>query len=326
MTAKSVIRTLRPTHLVALRAFDSRSSVTELTAPSWPRVSADECSPPLWSLFAHSMAHSTGRRRVWAYFDPDGIRGLIVARVRCDGLVWDVHHLWVDGADESVAESLLAWLCAEAANRGARRVFLELGTDTEERALARRAGFDQYTEATLHRFVGDGRPPAAALAGARTRRRGDELPLFQLYSAAVPLPVRAAEAMTLEEWQALYKGARRWTPGLLSNRQQQVWQWGDTAIAWLEMAYGAKSQHAEWLVHPDHEEACDGLAAQALQLAGGKLPLYATSRVYQPALASALSRAGFVPVAERSVFVRQLAVRIPERALIAVSARPTVGG
>src|SRR3954451_18959279 len=167
MTAKSVIRTLRPTHLVALRAFDSRPSVTELTAPSWPRVSTDESSPPLWSLFAHSMAHSTGRRRVWGYFAPDGIRGLIVARTRCDGLVWDVHHLWVDGADESVAEALLARLCEEAAGRRARRVFLELSPNADERILARRAGFDQYTEATLPRFVGDGSRPAAPLPGAR---------------------------------------------------------------------------------------------------------------------------------------------------------------
>ena len=50
------------------------------------------------------------------------------------------------------------------------------------------------------------------------------------------------------------------------------------------------------------------------------MPLYASSRVYQQSLASALSRAGFEVVAERAVFVRQLAVRVPERALVAVRA------
>ena len=76
---------------------------------------------------------------------------------------------------------------------------------------------------------------------------------------------------------------------------------------------------------PGHESLCDGLVAQATQLASPKVPLYASSRVYQQSLASALSRAGFEVVAERAVFVRQLAVRVPERALVAVRA-PTLGG
>jgi hypothetical protein len=196
--------------------------------------------------------------------------------------------------------------------------------------MARRAGFEQYTEAALH-VLPAGRPPAVlSQPGARARLRRDELPLFQLYTAAVPAPVRAAEALTLEEWVALHKGAKRWAPGLLTNRQQQVWPHEDSLIAWLELAYGAKSQHAEWLVHPAHEATCDALVAHAVQLASPKQPLYATSRVYQQSLATALARSGFTVVARRAVFVRQLAVRLPERVpdrgLVTVRARPTLGG
>ncbi len=330
MTAKSAIRALRPTHLVALRAFDSRATVAELTAPAWPRVADGDGSLPLWSLLSHSMVHSTGLRRAWVHVASDGLDGLVIARVRCGGLVWDVRHLWVDGAHDGVAQELLVRVCEEATARGARRVFLETGLETEERAIAARAGFEQYTEATLHVLPAGRRPSGPAWPGARPRRRRDEFRLFQLYTVAVPAPVRAAEALTLAEWVALHKGAKRWAPGLLTNRQQQVWEHEDALVAWLEIAYGAKSQHAEWLVHPAHEAACDGLVAHAAQLVSPKQPLYATTRIYQQPLASALDRAGFEVVARRAVFVRQLAVRVPERApergLVAVRARPTLGG
>jgi len=326
MTAKSGIRALRPTHLVALRALDNRGTVAELTAPSWPRVADGDGSLPLWSLLSHAMAHSTGLRRAWVHLADDAIDGIAIARVRCGGLVWDVRHLWVDGEPGGGAQELLVRVCEEAAGHGARRVFLETGQSPDELSIARRAGFEQYTESVLHVRRGGALPDADSWPGARPRRRRDEFPLFQLYTCSVPAPVRSAEALTLEEWVALHKGSRRWAPGLLTNRQQQVWPLEEALIAWLEIAYGPKSQHAEWLVHPAHEALCDGLVAQATQLASPKVPLYATSRVYQQSLGSALSRAGFEVVAERAVFVRQLAIRIPERALVAVRARPTLGG
>ena len=87
MTAKSGIRALRPTHLVALRALDNRGTVAELTAPSWPRVADGDGSLPLWSLLSHAMAHSTGLRRAWVHLADDAIDGIAIARVRCGGLV-----------------------------------------------------------------------------------------------------------------------------------------------------------------------------------------------------------------------------------------------
>ena len=45
-------------------------------------------------------------------------------------------------------------------------------------------------------------------------------------------------------------------------------------------------------------------------------PLFATARDYQPALASALQRAGFAPAGEVEILVRQLAARVPEPKLM----------
>ncbi len=324
MTSKSAIRPLRPTHLVALRALDCRPSCMEWTASTWPRVHDGDARLPLWSLLSQSMASPTGYRRAWVHCGPDGVDGIAAARARCGGLVWDVRHLSVDGANEPVARELLLWICEEAASRGARRVFIETGTEPGERAVAERTGFEQYTQARLYVRRGGAPPTVPALEGARLRQRGDEHALFQLYKAAVPANVRAAEAMTLEEWAALHKGTKRWTPGPLDDRRQHVWQDGEAALAWMELTCNAKSQHVEWLVHPGHESASDGLVACAIAGAGARGPLYATCRDYQPSLCTALERAEFALVAERAVFARQLAVRVPERVLVAARARPTL--
>jgi hypothetical protein len=323
MTDRAKMRTLRPTHLVGLRALDARPTCVELTAPTWPRVPDDGTRLPLWSLFSQSMAPPAGYRRGWVHCGDDGIDGLLVARVRCGGLVWDVRHLWADG--ESVARELLLGVCEEAAARGARRVFLETGPETADLAVARSAGFEHYAWATTH-VCRTTRVPTLPLARSpRPRRRGDEHMLFQLYKAAVPAPVRAAEAMTIEEWVALHKDTRRWAPGLMADRQQFIWDDGEVATGWVEIASAPKSQHVDSLVHPASEALYDDLVAFTLEQAT-KLPLYATCREYQQPLAAALGRAGFEVVGERAVFARQLAIRIAEPRLVAARARPTLGG
>ncbi|HZU04422.1 MAG TPA: hypothetical protein VFB73_00470 [Chloroflexota bacterium] len=326
MTATSTIRALRPTHLVGLRALDNRPSCAEITAPVWPRVCDGDSRLPLWSLLPHSMAHPTGQRRAWVHVSPDGIDGLVVSRARCGGLVWDVRHLWVDSTRESVAEELLRQVCTEAALRGARRVFLETGLDEPATTIARQAGFAQYTRAMVYAAPAGPREACGTLVPGRPRLRGDEHRLFQLYNAAVPAPVRAAEALTLEEWLALHKGPRRWTPGLFVDRYQYVWDVEDSLVAWMELACSPRGQQAEWLVHPAHGSLCDSLVAYALTQVNPKLPFYVTCREYQVALRSALERTGFALVGERAVFVRQLTVRLPERRSVVVRTRPSLGG
>ncbi|HEY7063251.1 MAG TPA: hypothetical protein VII06_17370 [Chloroflexota bacterium] len=326
MTAKPSVRPLRPTHLVGLRAFDAQPSCVEITPPSWPRVADGDGRMPFWSLLTQSVAHSAGSRRAWVHVGEGGIDGLIVARLRCGGLVWDVRHLWADVEQDRVAGELLRWFCQEAAARGARRVFLETGPDEAQLAVAARAGFERYTWAALYGPSGEVEVPAVVAPPAcRARGRADEHMLFQLYNAVVPGGVRAAEALTLEEWMALYKGTRRWAPGPLTTRHQYVWDDGETAYAWLELASAGKTYHTDWLVHPLHEDLCDAVIAYALEQAN-KSPLYATCRDYQQPLASALERAGFGLVTRRAVFARQLAVRVAEPRLVAAHAQPTLGG
>ena len=116
---------------------------------------------------------------------------------------------------------------------------------------------------------------------ARPRLRADEQLLFQLYMAAVPGAVRAAEAMTLDEWAALYPGRKRWQPSFTGSRQQYVWELGTSIVGWMELTFGQRSQYIELLVNPRYEDAADRLLRYALLQVSPKAPVYIIAREYQ---------------------------------------------
>jgi hypothetical protein len=189
--------------------------------------------------------------------------------------------------------------------------------------VARRAGFDRFTSSELYVLSPGTKAERTDLFEARPRLRADEVTLFQLYTAAVPAPVRAAEAMTLEEWGALYSGRKGWRPSFTGSRQQYVWELGTSMVGWLEITFGQRSQFMELLVHPRYEDATDRLLRYARLQVSPKAPLYAVARAYQPHLASALQRAGFRLASQHELFVKLLAARVREPRLVTAS---VVGG
>jgi len=87
-------------------------------------------------------------------------------------------------------------------------------------------------------------------------------------------------------------------------------------VSWVEIVYGARSQFMEVNLHPDYERLLDGMVAYALGQTSEKAPVYASARSYQDAWASGLERVGFVEVSTTDLYVRQLAARSPEPALV----------
>jgi hypothetical protein len=235
--------------------------------------------------------------------------------------VWDVAHLLAD--QDTVAADLVDEVVACAASHAARRVFLEAPAGSRGHGVARRAAFERFTSNELYVLSPGAKVERTDLFEARPRLRADEQTLFQLYMAAVPAPVRAAEAMTLEEWSALYPGRKRWQPSFTGARQQYVWELGTSMVGWLEVTFGQRSQFMELLVHPRYEDASDRLLRYALLQVSPKAPVYAVVREYQPYLASALQRAGFRLAAEHELFVKLLAVRVREPRLVTAN---VVGG
>jgi hypothetical protein len=316
-----LVRTLRPIDVVALASFQRRAGGMEITAHNWPRIEPESGRVPFMNLLTSSFAHRPGGQRGWVAEDGGRLVGLGTARPRAGGLVWDVGHLLAD--EDTVAADLLDEVVGCAASHAGRRVFLEAPARGRGHDVARRAAFERFTSSELYVLSPGAKVERTDLFEARPRLRADEQTLFQLYMSAVPAPVRAAEAMTLEEWSALYPGRKRWQPSFTGSRQQYVWELGTSMVGWLEVTFGQRSQFMELLVHPRYEDAADRLLRYALLQVSPKAPVYVVVREYQPYLASALQRAGFRLAAQHELFVKLLAVRVREPRLVTAN---VVGG
>src|SRR5918911_3807324 len=90
---KMLVRTLRPIDVVALASFQRRAGGTEITAHNWPRVEPESGRVPYLTLVSSSMAARPGGQRSWVAEQDGRLVGLVVARPRAGGLVWDVTNL-----------------------------------------------------------------------------------------------------------------------------------------------------------------------------------------------------------------------------------------
>ncbi len=311
MTA--TIRPIRPTDLAPLFRFRHQAESAQITAHHWPKIQPESPRFPLARFIAQSFTRSTGPR-ILAAWSNRRIEGLVVGRPRSAGVVWDVERLY--GENDQVCADLLDHIGGYAVRGGARRVFVQIPAESRGRLITQKAGYERYMGERLFKLTPPFNSKLPNPFPARPRLRADEHSLFQLYCAAVPAQVRAAEAMTREEWLSLHHGPRIWKPTLFGDRHQYVWQFGETTVSWVEIVYGARSQFMEVNLHPDYERLLDGMVAYALGQTSEKAPVYASARSYQDAWASGLERVGFVEVSTTDLYVRQLAARSLEPALV----------
>jgi hypothetical protein len=318
-----LVRTLRPIDVVALASFQRRAGATEVTAHSWPRVEPESGRLPYVNLVSASLGHRPGGRRTWLAESGGRVVGLAMARPRAGGLAWDVLHLHAEPDADTAGADLLEQVAIGAGSRAGRRVFLETPLGGRGIDVARRAAFERFTSSELFMLAPGFKVERTDVFEARPRLRADEQTVFQLYMAAVPAPVRAAEAMTLEEWGALYPGRKRWQPSFTGSRQQYVWELGTSMVGWMELTFGQRSQFIELLINPRYEDAADRLVRYALLQVSPKVPVYVGAREYQSSLARALQRSGFLLAAQHELFVKLLAARVREPRLVTAN---LVGG
>ncbi|MGE5620476.1 MAG: N-acetyltransferase family protein [Sphingomonadaceae bacterium] len=313
------IRAIRPTDLVSLISFFRRDAHREVTAQVWPELCEGSKGRGRWTRLSR-VATRTGGGQAWLSLGEGIVLGLAIANPRAGKLAWDVESLLVARDDRAAGVELLEHLASESARRGARRLFLVTPVDGETARIAHQAGFVNYATETLYSARLPGATGEPDIRRARPRLRQDTPALFQLYNAAVPCRVRSAEAMTVDEWLSLERGSRLWTPSLGGRRQHFVWENGNTVVGWLQVTFGGKSQLMELLVHPSEQSAVEEMLTYSLSQVSSKVPVYFTVRDYQAGLGAALESRGFTRTADYLVFARQLAVRVPGRALVPVRA------
>lgn len=311
-----MIRALRLTDLVGVAMFLRGTDLKERTSHTWPKVEPESGHLPVGVAFWQTLGLGGGRDQGWVSANGRDVDGLVVARPRCGGLVWDIQHLLTTGVGSPIAAELLDVVCNQAVEAGGRRVFLELPAGDTNADLARKAGFERYTEMTLYQLRPRFKLPTLEPLDGRPRLSIDEQPLFSLYGRAVPQMVRSAEAMTYDEWSALHRGRKKWAPTLIGDRHQFVWELGDGLAGWVEVVYGQKSQYLELLIDQKYASMSDRFVAFGMKQVSEKAAVYTTVRPYQVGMDIALERLGFSVAGRFDVYVRQLSIRVPERQFV----------
>lgn len=196
-------RALLPIDLLALVAHGSSSSYEN---QAWPRerIGTQEAQPTLSVLRDQLLA--LGRQRsAWVTVRRQKLQALVGARHRGSRQAWEIDYLVDCQGDDAVVGGLLAQAVEGTGEAGAEKLFLRLAAESALFIPAREAGFVPYQEETLYAF--HGRLKAEAI-GCRVATPADSYPLFRLYTASTPEPVRRHEAVTYSEW--LSGTERRW--------------------------------------------------------------------------------------------------------------------
>jgi len=302
----TVVRTVRPTDLVALVSFDGRVYPNE--AKTRERIGKTESAPhPLESALEQWFSFATGRH-TWISVKGATLRGLVSARRRGSRAVWEVDCL-INAAedDDAVCLGLLDQAVAEAARSGVEKVFLRLASDSGVLPFARKAGFRSVFTEELFSC-------AAPKVGVRSvdqelplrkRVRADDHSLFQLYNAVVPEAVRRAEAVTLGEWRAAQE--RNW---LSSRVSQQVLERDGCITAWLRSAVHADIGRFDLMIHPAERARQDALLDAVLGRLAGSSPVLTLVPNHAEGLARTLLRRGFERGGEYSVMVKRTTLAV----------------
>lgn len=193
----SAARALQPTDLLALVAPGSGASYEN---QAWPRerLGTHEVQPTLKVLRDQLLAFGN-RRNSFVSVKRQRVTGLVGTRHRGGRQAWEIDYLVDRGAGERVLGDLMTQAVQGAGEAGAEKLFVRLRRESTLVTSAREAGFVPYQEEMLYAL--EGRLEADAIE-CRPATPADSYPLFRLYTASTPEPIRRHEAVTYAEWQA----------------------------------------------------------------------------------------------------------------------------
>ncbi|MBI4498593.1 MAG: hypothetical protein HY689_11905 [Chloroflexi bacterium] len=315
-----MIRTIRPTDLVALVTFEGRALPNAARARH--ALSQEHQRPLPVSAILEQWLPFEGRRYTWVAVHSFSIHGLISAQHRAGRSAWEVDWLIVDSLDhaEDVARHLLDRLSAEGGEAGAQKVFLRLPTDSFLVNVARQAGFWPYLSETLYRWAPQKRPavPVGAvsppIASLRRKTKADDYGIFRLYNLAVPESVRRAQGVTFADWRE----ARELSPG---RKQELVSVQEGKVRTWLGLAQSSQAGMFDLMLDPAEAGATEALVQYALRQLGPRAPVLCLVPEYHRALRRVLEEDEEArPVAEYITMVKVLTVRVPAQGLVPAQA------
>jgi hypothetical protein len=219
----ATVRSVRPTDLVALVAYDGQVYPNE--AITRDRVGKEASPHPLETAIEQWFSFATGRH-TWISVKGATLRGLASARKRGAKTAWEIDCLIRTEAASDVTLQLFDQITEDAGRAGAEKIFVRLDADSPLLRDASTCGFALYMRERLYVSEGLGNVEHPAFGESLTFRRwskADAHDAFRLYNRATPEPVRMAEAATLREWLASReriaagRGTRQWVLADESN-------------------------------------------------------------------------------------------------------------
>ena len=301
------VRTVRPTDLVALVAYDGKVYPNE--AVTRDRMGTDASPHPLETALEQWFSFASGRH-TWISVKGATLRGLVSARRRGSNAAWEVDCL-IDAAedDPNVLLSLLDRLAADAGRAGAEKVFLRVPQGSSAAETARRSGFVPYLTERLLVRANESGEVAAGSVPLRRWARADAYPTFQLYNRWAPASVRQVEAATFREWGA---ARERLSPPRLTRRWV-VEREGQVA-GWLRTAADDDVGRFDLLADPAAPELLDAMSDAACARLAGQPVVLALVPEFAVGLGERLEARGFCERHRFSVLARRVTrpVRMPQ--------------
>ncbi len=257
----------------------------------------------------------------------DGLRlgALAAARVRGGHRAWEIDRLFLAGGPgwfsangqgqrvvANVAALELFERAVEAAGElRAERLFLRVPSKSPIVVLARQAGFFPYFEETLlegRAGPSQGNRPTAPFVWQELSPE-DHYPLFQLYCAATPQPVRVGVGLTFEQWRDAQETRRRRRVWVAKTHGRVI---GSLGISKRGLVTGVEA-----LAQPNDPELWEALLERALEHEGVQRWLVPD---YMEEAAGSLLRRGFRELARYNVMVKTVVVPVARPGMAAVEA------
>lgn len=280
------------------------------------------------SLWKETLAQCRERVTV-ARWNGIHLTGFASAHVRSGHRSWEIDRLFLAGGEDrsslngrgyrsdpqGVTLELLEDIVRQVGELRAERVFLRLTLDSAVFSVARRAGFFPcYVEALLEGPTGfsAGSSPKSAETPFPDWRKPlpeDNYPIFQLYCAATPQPVRTVAGLTFDQWRdGREAGGRR--RSWVSKRRGRI-------IGWLGLSRCGPATAVEVMSHPEFPELWEEVVEQALCQEGPQRWLVPD---YQDVVAQLLLRRQFHDTAHYLMMIKTVAVPVSRPGMAAVEA------
>ncbi|MCY4576217.1 MAG: hypothetical protein OXC55_06440 [Chloroflexi bacterium] len=303
----------RPTDLAGLLGLASRATIDH--AYPYTRVGHEmEVERSVARIVGAASLPRKGETLAVVLKNDDGLGGLAFVRGAKDSSSWEIEHLLIPPDNGDLCAELLPQLSRQLRPKKGTNVFLRLSDDSPIVDSVGSAGFRGYAEEELYvRPAGDraerGMPEGVSVWELTEPA---DFRLFRLHTSCSPVEMRAADGMTLREWQESL--ATRWidvrkTTDIVASTN------GVEQIGWVRFGQvGSNAVIARCAASSEQPEAIEALIESVIQSSGRSRTIQFLTPSYDGATARALLSRGFRSEATYRSFSYQMGQRVLEGA------------